>query len=142
MTATSSNDFQKIIHCMVEQEEKRCKAMMDMIVAMQKTFDYFAHSMTNLTNYLLANSNQSVLPVSNNYSQTTPALLPSPISVKDMIADSKSNYTNYGKKYRAEVIELCQKIVSLSEFEYKKAVLASCYRHLTKKLWYLLGTGN
>lgn len=121
-TTHTSTNFDKVLRYIEEQEQKRFQMMMDMVENMKNTFESFDRSMISLTNYLTDNTNSKT-------AVNTPSV---PISVKDMIAESKSTYTNYGKKYRAEVIEMCQKIVTNSEFEDEKAVLASCYRHLTK----------
>lgn len=98
--------YADILKRMEEREQRHYDAMMGM-------FKSFESSMRNLAGILLTNTGVSV-------------------DTGKMIEESKSNYTNKGKQYRAEVIDLCQQIVAISDFEDEKAVLAACYKHLTK----------
>lgn len=102
----STDDYMTLIKHMEEREQRHYETMMSM-------FKSFESSMRNLAGILLTNTRVSV-------------------DTGKMIEESKSNYTNKGKQYRAEVIDLCQQIVAISDFEDEKAVLAACYKHLTK----------
>ena len=109
----TQDDFKSIISYMEEQEQKRFDMMMSTFGRLEKVFDHFEISMTNLANVVLAQNKPEV-------------------SVPEMVAFTKSNYTEKGKAYRAEIIDLCKQIVALSDFEDEKAVLSACYKHLTK----------
>ena len=102
----SVDHYTEILRRMEEREQRHYETMMSM-------FKSFESSMRNLAGILLTNTRVSV-------------------DTGKMIEESKSNYTNKGKQYRAEVIDLCQQIVAISDFEDEKAVLAACYKHLTK----------
>lgn len=109
----SQDDFRSIITYMEEQEQKRFDMMMSTFGRLEKVFDHFEISMTNLANVVLAQNKPQV-------------------SVAEMVESTKSNYTEKGKAYRDEIIGLCKQIVALSDFEDEKAVLSACYKHLTK----------
>lgn len=94
----------------LKRMEERDQMHYDIMMGMFKSFE---SSMRNLAGVLLAQTNTKV-------------------DTEEMIRESRSNYTNKGKQYRAEVIDLCQQIVAISDFEDEKAVLAACYKHLTK----------
>lgn len=102
----SVDSYDEILRRMEEREQRHYDTMMTM-------FKSFESSMRNLAGVLLNQVNTKV-------------------DTSTMIKESKSNYTNKGKQYRAEVINLCQQIVAISDFEDEKAVLAACYKHLTK----------
>lgn len=109
----TQDEYKSIITYMEEQEQKRFDMMMSTFGRLEKVFDHFEISMTNLANVVLAQNKPEV-------------------SVTEMVASTKSNYTEKGKAYRAEIIDLCKQIVALSDFEDEKAVLSACYKHLTK----------
>ena len=102
----SEDAYTEILRRMEERDQRHYDTMMSM-------FKSFETSMRNLAGILLTNTGVSV-------------------DTGKMIEESKSNYTNKGKQYRAEVIGLCHQIVAISDFEDEKAVLAACYKHLTK----------
>lgn len=105
-TTPSVDFYDEILRRMEEREQRHYETMMSM-------FKSFESSMRNLAGVLLTQTNTKV-------------------DTEEMIRESRSNYTNKGKQYRAEVIDLCQQIVVISDFEDEKAVLAACYKHLTK----------
>lgn len=105
-TTPSVDFYNEILRRMEEREQRHYETMMSM-------FESFESSMRNLAGVLLTQTNTKV-------------------DTEEMIRESRSNYTNKGKQYRAEVIELCHQIVAISDFEDEKAVLAACYKHLTK----------
>lgn len=107
------DEFKSIISYMEEQEQKRFDMMMSTFGRLEKVFDHFEISMTNLVNVVLVQNKSQV-------------------SVTEMVESVNSNYTEKGKAYRAEIIDLCKQIVALSDFKDEKAVLSACYKHLTK----------
>lgn len=109
----TQDDFKSIISYMEEQEQKRFDMMMSTFGRLEKVFDHFEISMTNLANVVLVQNKPQV-------------------SVTEMVESVNSNYTEKGKAYRDEIIDLCKQIVALSEFKDEKAVLSACYKHLTK----------
>lgn len=95
-----------LIAYMQEQEQKRFDAM----IAVMQTIDSSLRSLVKMQ--LLQRQDK--------------------ISISEMLGNNKSKYSESGKVYRDNVINLCKQIVALTSFADEKAVLSACYRHMTK----------